>query len=97
MADWVEEIAGERLDKYNRAAVVLRTIGWISICWAAFVSIWIWMGSKAGSNLWLWWTLGCFVAGLVCLGIGGRLRQEAATLPEDSEVTSRREDRFWAA
>jgi hypothetical protein len=80
MTDLVEVLAGDRVDKYRRAALVLRTLGWLSICWAAMVSIWIWMGAKAGSNIWLWSTIGLFVAGVICLGIAGRIQAHAARL-----------------
>jgi len=78
MTGWVAEVAGDENDKYRKAALVLRTLGWLSICWAAAVSIWIWMGARAGANLWLWSVIGLFVIGLVLLGIAGRLRIKGA-------------------
>ncbi len=90
MKDWVEEIAGERLHLYTRAALVLRTLGWISICWAAMVSIWIWMGAKAGSNLWLWSTIGLFVIGAVLLGTANALQTRGSRVAEIPEA--RKED-----
>ena len=96
MKDWVEEIAGERLHRYNRAALVLRTLGWISICWAAMVSIWIWMGAKAGSNLWLWSTIGLFVIGAVLLGIANRLQIQGSRVVEVPEAR-KEDDRIRAA
>jgi len=96
MSDWVAELAGEQNQKYLRAALVLRTLGWIFICWAAIVSIWIWMGAKAGSNLWLWSTIGLFVAGAICLGIAGGLQRRAATLVELPEARNNN-DRIRAA
>jgi len=80
MTDWVEVVAGDRDHKYQRAALVLRTLGWTSICWAAMISIWIWMGAKAGSNVWLWSTMGLFVLGVFFLSVGGRLQSRAARL-----------------
>jgi type VI protein secretion system component VasK len=80
--DWVAGVAGEAEQKYRRAALVLRTLAWTSIVWAAAVSIWIWMGAKAGSNLWLWIVIGLFVTGAVLLAIASRLQLRAARLIE---------------
>ena len=80
MTDWVEVVAGDKDQKYRRAALVLRTLGWTSICWAALVSIWIWMGYKAGSNVWLWSTIGLFVIGVVMLAVAAGLQSRAAKL-----------------
>lgn len=85
MTDWVEIVAGEKLQRYQRAATVLRTLGWLSICWAALVSIWIWMGAKAGSNLWLWSTVVLFAIGVVFLMIAGRLQSQSAKVVEVPE------------
>ena len=76
--DVVRVIAGENNDKYRRAALVLRTLGWYSIGWGCVVAIWIGMGLRAGSNLWLWWTIGQFVFGAICLVVASRLRVHAA-------------------
>ena len=97
MKDWVEVVAGERLHRYNRAALVLRTLAWTSICWAALVSIWIWMGAKAGSNLWLWSTLVLFVLGAIFLGIASLLRARAARVIEVPEAARKDADRIRAA
>jgi len=82
MSDWVAEIAGDSNDKYRRAALVLRTLAWTSICWAAALSIWIWAGARAGSNLWLWSVLGFFVGGVILLGIAARLQLKASHFVE---------------
>ncbi len=97
MTDWVELIAGERLHRYNRAALVLRTLGWTSICWAAMVSIWIWMGAKAGANLWLWSTMVLFVIGAILLGIASSLQTRAARVIEVPEAAKKDDDRVRAA
>lgn len=94
MTDWVEVLAGEAEQKYRRAALVLRTLAWISISWAALVSIWIWMGARAGSNLWLWSVIGLVVIGAVMLGIAGRLQTKASRLLIAPEVP---DDRTRAA
>lgn len=83
--DIVEVTAGDRDNKYNRAALVLRTLGWLSIVWGLMISMYIWMGEKAGSQLWLLWTLGQLVAGVIMLGIASRLRSRSAHLASRSE------------
>ena len=95
MTDWVEVVAGERNQKYQRAALIFRTLGWISICWAAMVSIWIWMGYKAGSNVWLWSTLALFGAGAIMLAIAAGLQARAARLADVPR--SNGDDRMRAA
>jgi len=78
--DIVRVIAGESNNKYNRAALVLRVLGWTSIIWGCMIAIWIWMGLKAGSDLWLYWTIAQFVAGAVLLAMAARLQTRAAHL-----------------
>lgn len=87
--DVVRVIAGESNNKYERAALVLRTLGWLSIVWGAMISIWIWMGLKAGSDLWLYWTIGQFVFGAICLAVAGRLQERAARVVEAPDVEIR--------
>jgi hypothetical protein len=89
--DIIRIIAGEENDKYRRAVLVLRVLGWTSIVWGCMISIWIWTGLKAGSDLWLYWTIGQFVFGAICLAAAGRIQLRAAHLinvPEP-EVTDR--------
>ena len=97
MTDWVEVVAGERINRYQRAGLIFRTIGWISISWAALVSIWIWMGYRAGLDLWLWCTIGFFVAGLICIGIGTNLQTKAARLVDRTKAERSGDDRIRAA
>jgi hypothetical protein len=97
MTDWVEVVAGERLHRHQRAALLFRTLGWISICWAAMVSIWIWMGYKSGANLWLWCTIAFFVTGVICLGIASGLQRRAARSLELPEGHRKDDDSVRAA
>jgi hypothetical protein len=55
------------------------------------ISIWIWMGLKAGSDLWLYWAIGQFVVGAICLAVAGRLQKRAAQVVEtrDLEIKNR--------
>jgi hypothetical protein len=78
MTDWVEVVAGDKDQKYRRAALVLRTLGWTSIVWAAGLSVWIWMGWRAGANLWLWSVIVLLAVGAVLLAIASRLQVKAA-------------------
>jgi hypothetical protein len=80
MTDWVEVIAGEANQKYRRAALVLKTLAWTLIFWAALISIWIWMGVRAGSNVWLWSAIGLFGVGVILLGIAVWLQRQAVRL-----------------
>jgi hypothetical protein len=93
--DLVRVTAGDGDNKYLRAALVLRTLGWISIIWGFGISIWIWMGEKAGSQLWLWWTLGQLAFGVICLGVAGHLQTRAAHLARTAELETK--DRSRAA
>lgn len=88
--DLVELTAGDRNNRYQRAALVLRTVGWLSIVWGLMISIYIWMGERAGSQLWLWWTIGQIVFGAICLGIASRLQAHSAGHPEiEDEIPKR--------
>ncbi|HET9697845.1 MAG TPA: hypothetical protein VFP40_13320 [Terriglobales bacterium] len=89
--DIVELTAGDRDNRYQRAALVLRTLGWLSIIWGVCISIWVMMGERAGSQLWLYWTLGQLVAGVVLLGIARHLQNRGAAMPllEDRVIEHR--------
>ncbi len=91
--DIVELTAGDRDNRYQRAALVLRTLGWLSIIWGVCISIWVMMGERAGSQLWLYWTIGQLVAGAVLLGIAHHLQDRGAALPRVAERAVERRDR----
>jgi hypothetical protein len=86
---FLEYLAGEETDKFEKAALVLRTLGWISIVWGCVTMLWIWMGLKAGSDLWLIWTISQFVLGAVLLGIANHLQSRAARLVLAPQVVVR--------
>jgi hypothetical protein len=92
MKDWVEIVAGDKDQKYRRAALVLRTLGWTCIIWAAGVSVWIWMGWRAGANLWLWSAIGLFAIGVVLLAVAWRLQVRASRLMLTPRIDSRMND-----
>jgi hypothetical protein len=89
--DIVELTAGDRNNRHQRAALVLRTLGWLSIIWGVCISIFVMVGERAGSQLWLYWTVGQLVAGAVLLGIASHLQHRGASMPllESREVERR--------
>jgi hypothetical protein len=89
--DIVRVIAGEENGKYHRAALIVSVLGWLSIVWGCMISIWIWTGFRAGSDLWLNWAIAQFVVGAICLVIAGRLQERAAYLARtpDTEIKDR--------
>ena len=91
--DIVELTAGDRDNRYQRAALVLRTLGWLSIIWGICISIWVMMGERAGSQLWLYWTIGQLVAGAVLIGIASHLSNRASSMPVTEVRVVERRDR----
>ncbi len=82
----------DRVNRYQRAVLGLRTIGWISIIWGFVTTMWIMMGERAGSQLWLWATIGLFAFGLICLAIASRVHERAnRTLPGEVVVIDKDE------
>jgi Flp pilus assembly protein TadB len=87
MADRLErEIAGGRNNQHYRAAMVMRVLGWIFILWGCGVSIWIWMGARAGSMLWLWVTAGLMLLGVICIVIAARYQARVGRTLEDPDA-----------
>ena len=91
--DIVELTAGDRDNRYQRAALVLRTLGWLSIIWGVCISIWVMMGERAGSQLWLYWTLGQLIAGAILLGLASYLQRRGASMPLLEPRATERRDR----
>jgi len=91
--DIVELTAGDRTNRYQRAALVLRTMGWLSIIWGVCISIWVMMGERAGSQLWLYWTIGQLVAGAILLGIASHLQKRGGIPALRDEPVIERRDR----
>ncbi len=59
----------DKVDELGRRALVLRTLGWMLLVFDGIVAVWIWMGLKSGSALWLWWTVLEGIAGVLLLGM----------------------------
>jgi hypothetical protein len=70
----------DRAERYWETARTLRVVGWTSIVWGCGIVMWIWTGLKAGSNLWLLWTIGQFVAGAICLAGSALFNHLGATV-----------------
>lgn len=70
----------DRVESYWKAARVLRVVAWTSIVWGCLTTIWIWTGLKAGSDMWLIWTIVQFVVGGVCLVAAWLLASRAARM-----------------
>jgi len=82
----------DRAEKDWKIARVLRVIGWTSIVWGCLTCIWVWMGLKAGSDMWAIWTGAQFLAGAICLGVATRLSNRASrTLASSRLVIDNRE------
>jgi len=95
MADMVDVAAEDRSIQFERTALVLRVLGWTFMIWACLVSIYIWTGEKAGSQLWLWSTIGLFVAGAICMGVAQYFHIRSVHLM--ASLRADRNDRLRAA
>jgi hypothetical protein len=62
----------------QRLGSVLITVGWVLIAMDCILAVWIWVGLRSGSEMWLWWVI---VEGIVGLGFifFGRHKRQAAT------------------
>jgi 4-hydroxybenzoate polyprenyltransferase len=83
----------DRAESYWKAARVLRVVGWTSIVWGCMIMIWIWMGLKAGSDMWLIWTIAQFVAGGICLVTAAWLSNAAARTLASSRLVVENHER----
>jgi hypothetical protein len=83
----------DRVESYWKAARVLRVIAWTSIVWGCMTMMWIWMGLKAGSDMWLIWTIAQFVAGGICLAAATWLSYRASQLLASSRLVIENRER----
>ena len=83
----------DRAEKYWNLARDLRVVGWTSIVWGCMIAIWIWMGLKAGSDMWLIWTIAQFVAGAVCLAAAAWLRYRGSQIFASSRLVIENRER----
>lgn len=84
MAD-VNVTLEDRAESYWKAARVLRVVGWTSIVWGCLIVIWVWMGLKAGSDMWAIWTAAQFLAGGICLATATGLSYRASRILASSQ------------
>lgn len=68
----------DQVDELGRRALVLRTLGWMLLAFGGIVAVWIWMGLKSGSALWLWWTILEGIAGVLLLGMASYYEMRAS-------------------
>lgn len=53
----------ERTSRMNAAAhgehigLVLRSLGWLLLVFDTIPFVWVWVGLRDGSHMWLWWAL----------------------------------------
>ncbi len=59
--------------KQHKAAD-LRMIGWVLLLFDSIPVVFIWVGFRVGSNLWLWWSLIEGLFGLGLIRVAGRIR-----------------------
>lgn len=45
----------------------LRSLGWLLLIWDALIVVFVPIGLRDGSNLWLWWSAAEFLAGVALL------------------------------
>ena len=83
----------DRAEKHWKIARVLRVIGWTSIVWGCITMMWIWMGLKAGSDMWLIWTIAQFVAGAICLAAAAWLSNMASRILASSRLVIENRER----
>ncbi len=68
----------DEVEELERIALTLRTLGWMLLVFDGIVAVWIWMGLKSGSALWLWWTGLEGIAGVLLLGMASYYQMRAS-------------------
>jgi hypothetical protein len=62
----------------QRLGSVLVTVGWVLIAMDCILAVWIWVGLRSGSEMWLWWAIGEGILGFALIFIGRHKRQAGA-------------------
>ena len=83
----------DRAEKHWKIARVLRVVGWTSIVWGCITMMWIWMGLKAGSDMWAIWTAAQFLAGGVCLAAASFLSYRGSRILASSRLVIENRER----
>ena len=61
----------------QRLGSVLITVGWVLIAMDCILAVWIWVGLRSGSEMWLWWVIVEGIVGLSFIFFGRHKRQAA--------------------
>lgn len=61
-------------------AEVVRVLGWLLLLFDAIPAVFIWVGLRTGSWLWLWWSVVEAAAGFGILGVAAWMYAEAARM-----------------
>jgi hypothetical protein len=72
--------AAWQAEEYEERGKSLFVLGWVVGCMGGITGVWIWVGWRAGSDLWLWYTLGLGLVGAMLAGRGTWLRARSAAL-----------------
>jgi hypothetical protein len=67
-------------EEYEERGKALQVLGWVLGCMGGITSVWIWVGWRAGTEFWLWWTLGLGLLGMILNGRGAWLRARSAEI-----------------
>ena len=59
----------------RRPGSALIVVGWVLIAMDCILAVWIWVGLRSGSDMWLSWVIGEGVLGLVLIFFGWHKRQ----------------------
>lgn len=62
---------------FEHLGLVMRSVGWLLLIFDSIPAIWVLVGLRDGSELWLWWALLEGIVGFV-LVVGGNYYKEAA-------------------
>jgi hypothetical protein len=67
----------------------LRVLGWMLLAFDLIIAVYVLIGLREGSTLWLWWTLAEGGLGLLLVGIGSHLRTRSmAQISRDAGAES---------
>ena len=85
----IHYLAGESTDRYQKAGLILRTLGWLSIAWGCITLMWVFSGIRDGSYWWLIWTIAQFVIGVIFIALATRVQARSAHFVTSTEVETR--------
>ena len=59
----------------QRLGSVLIVVGWVLLAMDCILAVWIWVGLRSGSDMWLWWVIIEGILGLGFIAVGRHKRQ----------------------